>query len=262
MYGPSVYRQHRDLLLSRKDGGTPRPSQQGRGILTTQGRGEGGEPHCGTCTRSTERRRRPFISDSIGSIGVAAQQGSFPTSRFYVGTPHDRLVCARNNNLLPRFAAWTLDEQAVYVDALEHLSEKENGFAHPPFSIIGRVLRRLEESSCDLTIIVPAWPSQYWWPQLLHLLSEVPVLLHDLDNLLIPPRGTAALARRVPWRMLACRISGRSSKRGAFRRKLRRYSAIGGLRLLKEIMGYFGEDGGYSAATGEAMRSILTNLMS
>lgn len=168
----------------------------------------------------------------------------------------------RNNNLLPRFATWTLDDRAVYVDALEHLAKKENGFAHPPFSIIGKVLQRLERSTRDLTIIVPAWPSQYWWPRLLHLLSEVPVLLPDLENLLVPPRGSAVLAKRVPWRMLACRISGRSSKRKAFRRRLRKYSAIGGLRLLKEIMGYFGEDGECSAAAKEATCSILANLMS
>src|SRR5690606_5405411 len=80
---------------------------------------------------------------------------------------------------LPRFASWKVDEQATHVDALSHLSRRENGYANPLFSVIGKILQKLRRTNRNMTIIVPAWPSQFWWPLLLELLIEIPLLLPD-----------------------------------------------------------------------------------
>jgi hypothetical protein len=124
---------------------------------------------------------------------------------------------SRTNTLLPRFASWNVDERATYIDGLRHLKARENGFAHPPVAIIHKVLQGLYMSSRDLTLVVPAWPSQVWWPMILHMMIEVPVLLPDRVDLLSPVHGPVGLDR-LPWRLLCFRISGNSSKRRVFRR--------------------------------------------
>ncbi len=80
----------------------------------------------------------------------------------------------RNNSQLPRFASWTADAKCTYVDALKNLHRKENGFANPPFAVIGLVLQRLRATKNPLTLVVPAWPSQHWWPMILELMVGRP----------------------------------------------------------------------------------------
>jgi hypothetical protein len=149
----------------------------------------------------------------------------------------------RNNAQVPRFASWAADDQATYTDALQHLKQRENGYANPPFAIIGQVLQRIARTSRELTLIVPAWPAQHWWPLLLNLLVDTPLLLPDVHDLFTPPSrvGVHYTPLRPPWRCFACRISGRSSKRKAYRQRLRRLCALGGPALLTEIMNTFGE---------------------
>ena len=93
VYGASVHRQHCDLLLSRKDGRAPHPSEQGRIDFTPQVRRAGGDPHSGACTRRTELRRRPLVSHSLGPVRVAAKQERLQTPGLYVGPSHGGLVC-------------------------------------------------------------------------------------------------------------------------------------------------------------------------
>ena len=45
-------------------------------------------------------------------------------------------------------------------------------YCFPPFALIGRVIQHVREGKARATIIVPDWPSQAWWPELMEL-SEV-----------------------------------------------------------------------------------------
>jgi hypothetical protein len=101
----------------------------------------------------------------------------------------------RNNTQLPRFACWRADELATFIDGLKNLYRKENGYANPPFAIIGQVLGRLRRTQRDLTLVVPAWPAQHWWPVLLKLMVDVPVLLPDIDDLFKPSHGVGVVYR-------------------------------------------------------------------
>jgi len=91
-------------------------------------------------------------------------------------------------------------------------------FAHPPYILIPRVLRRVCEEGISMILITPAWPSQAWWPTLLSLAVAVPALLPTGPHALLPPGYPA---RRQPWpqrwRMIAWHISGDISEREAWR---------------------------------------------
>ena len=53
-----------------------------------------------------------------------------------------------------------------------------SSYAFPPIAIIMRVLLSLRVShNCDLTLIAPFWPQREWFPDLLELLSDIPIEL-------------------------------------------------------------------------------------
>lgn len=175
--------------------------------------------------------------------------------------PHSiDFFATRNNAQLPRFVSWAADDAATYVDALQNLHRKENGYANPPFAVIGQVLEKLWRTSRELTIIVPAWPGQPWWPRLLEMLSDTPVLLPDIPDLFIPPKGAPGQSTQPPWRVLACRVSGRSSKRAVYLRRVRKLLLLDGDYLLKKILLPFDENGSFSSSTRTALVSILENI--
>ena len=58
----------------------------------------------------------------------------------------------------------------------------------PPIAIIRRVLLKLRSSkNCELTLMAPFWPQRDWFPDLLELLSDVPVTLSGRRDLLRQP---------------------------------------------------------------------------
>ncbi len=107
----------------------------------------------------------------------------------------------RVNTQLPRYASWTADEGCVYVDAIKHLHRRENGYANPPFAVIGLVLQKLKTSKQSLTMVVPAWPAQHWWPMLLELMVDIPMLLPNHSQLFTPSEvcGVSYTPAAPPW---------------------------------------------------------------
>ena len=53
----------------------------------------------------------------------------------------------------------------------------ENFYAFPPFSLISRVLQKIENENAEGILIVPAFTTQPWFPRLLRLLIKPPVKL-------------------------------------------------------------------------------------
>ena len=62
-------------------------------------------------------------------------------------------------------------------------------YIFPPFSLFGRILMKLKvEEVSDVLVIVPWWPTAHWYPPLLQLLVQCPILLPQWDELLTLPR--------------------------------------------------------------------------
>ena len=65
------------------------------------------------------------------------------------------------------------------------LGQPPEAYAFPPVAIIRRVLLKLRASHhCDLTLIAPFWPQRAWFPDLLELLSDIPIELPKRRDLL------------------------------------------------------------------------------
>ena len=80
------------------------------------------------------------------------------------------------------------DPRAAGTDALLQSWDDLQAYAFPPIAIIRRVLLKLRSSkNCELTLIAPFWPQRDWFPDLLELLSNVPVTLSGRRDLLRQP---------------------------------------------------------------------------
>ena len=53
----------------------------------------------------------------------------------------------------------------------------------PPFSMINAILQKVRLERATITIVVPEWPAQPWWPILHRLLVREPVRLPRWHNL-------------------------------------------------------------------------------
>ena len=80
------------------------------------------------------------------------------------------------------------DPQAAAVGALIQSWDHLQAYAFPPFSLIQNALSKVCGShNLELTLVAPFWPLRPWFPDLLDLLVEVPVLLPHRRDLLRQP---------------------------------------------------------------------------
>ena len=94
------------------------------------------------------------------------------------GAPEVDLFATRINFLLQRYVSWRPDPCAWKIDAFTFAwPAGVLYYAFPPFSLVGSVLRKVEQDGALVMLVAPMWATQVWFPKLLHLLVDVPVLL-------------------------------------------------------------------------------------
>lgn len=86
--------------------------------------------------------------------------------------PHtiDRFA-SRANNRLPRFNSRLLEPGSEGQDAMMEDWRAENNYCCPPFSMIPRVLRLIEQQRATTTLVAPVWLHASWWPRLAKMCS-------------------------------------------------------------------------------------------
>lgn len=142
--------------------------------------------------------------------------------------PEIDLFASRLNFQVKPFMSWGHDPEAYAVDAFEHNWSKWLIYAFPPFSLIQRVLMQWRRDRADGMLIVPLWPTAVWFPQLLRLLVQEPVILPKGKRLLTLPHSNAAHPLQRKLRLLACVLSGNLSRHEAFMERLKASSVLHG----------------------------------
>ena len=139
------------------------------------------------------------------------------TNKF--GSPEIDLFASRLNKQYAKYSSWRPDPEALFVDAFSVNWNNLFFYAFPPFSLIGRCLEKIHANQAEGILIVPQWMSQSWYPKLLRLLVEVPIVIQPKKDLLVL-LGTQQL--HPLWEkltLLACHLSGNSTKTEVFLRK-------------------------------------------
>jgi len=122
--------------------------------------------------------------------------------------PDVDLFASRLNFQTKTYVSWTPDPGAWAVDAFSFYWKDFKPYIFPPFSLLGKVLRELKLDVSDAIIIAPWWPAAPWYPQLLLLLVQRPVLLRQCDTLLTLPQEDTLHPLKDVMRLAVWHVSG------------------------------------------------------
>ncbi len=95
----------------------------------------------------------------------------------------------------------------------------KNLYAFPPFSIIARVLHKIQEDKGTVMMILPLWPTQVWFKTALQLLVAPPVLFPQ-HTLVLPQNPTLTYPQAQGLMLTVMILSGNHTQVKAFHQKL------------------------------------------
>ena len=116
------------------------------------------------------------------------------------------LFAGRHNSLCPRFFSPMKDFEAAATDAFrQDWSLETNPIANPPFAVLPRVLQQTETQRARILLVAPVWGST-WWPLLMEMCSQPPLLLPQAADLFLLPDGSPSPPPR--WRTAVFALDG------------------------------------------------------
>jgi hypothetical protein len=117
----------------------------------------------------------------------------------------DAFATNRNHKLL-NYISPSPDPGAEASDAFSVSWKGRKVYAHPPISMVPRVLLKIEIEQVPTVIVTPLWPSQPWWPQLMKL-AKHSVTLGKAEELLLPgPMMRKRETKLPPGELMMSRI--------------------------------------------------------
>ena len=84
------------------------------------------------------------------------------------GNPSIDLFASRLNTKVKKFISWHPDPQAFAIDAFTlNWSQFDLCFIFPPFSLMTRCIRKIQQENARALVVAPHWPGQIWFARLL-----------------------------------------------------------------------------------------------
>ena len=103
------------------------------------------------------------------------------------GTPDIDLFASWLTCQIPCYASWKPDPGASAIDAFSISWAGKLCYIFPPFSLMGRVLRKIVDDDAEAIILAPLWTTQYWFSMLLSLLIDCIFLILGTSWYTTPP---------------------------------------------------------------------------
>ena len=86
---------------------------------------------------------------------------------------------------LDQFVSWRPDPLEIHTNAFTLAWATFRGYAVPLFALIGWCIHQIQSKQVSHTVFVaPVWPTQPWYPLLLHLSIDFPLLIQVQDDFL------------------------------------------------------------------------------
>ena len=172
--------------------------------------------------------------------------------------PDIDLFASRLNHQLKPYIAYRPYPGALAVNAF-HISWKEYTFyAFPPFCIIQRVLQKINIDQATGIIIVPNWPTQTWWPYLMSMIINYPIILpRKTRTLFLPEQPQEIHPPHKKLELLACHLSGTSCLTKEFQKKLQNSSSNPGGQGHRNSIELTLKDGNYSVLQGKLIPFVV-----
>ena len=120
----------------------------------------------------------------------------------------DAFASSSNRQIL-RFWSWVAEPLSAAVDFFAQPLAGERLWANPPFSLMGRVLQRIQVEKALCLLIAPWWETAPWWPVLWGMQIQPPILLPRVADLFLPASTGNRVGVGVPhWETLCLTIHG------------------------------------------------------
>ena len=134
-------------------------------------------------------------------------------------TPEVDAFATRLNRQLPTFFSWKPDPEAVRYDAFSSSWSDSYMYCFPPFSVLSRVLQKIQQQEATVLLVFPLWPTRPWFPRVLDLMIAPPVLLPK-HCLWLPQNPESAHPLALKLIMAAAKLSGKHSLSNKFQMTL------------------------------------------
>ena len=132
-------------------------------------------------------------------------------------TPTIDLFASRAIHKLNIYCSWNKDPGASFIDAFSlDWNQFQLSYQFPPFSLVSRCLQKLQQDNAEAIIIAPLWPQQLWFPTLLRSLIDYPRVLRSTTETLHLAHSEREHPLSPKLKLIACRVSGNSSRRRTF----------------------------------------------
>jgi len=130
------------------------------------------------------------------------------------------LFATRFSTQLQQFFSWRADPEAEATDAFSQSWATVLGFAHPPWCLIARVLMKVQVEGATVVLVTPLWETQPWFPVVVSMPVDLPILLPNIPDLLTPsPNCDCPVAETRP-QLVAWKVSGNTSNQRRFQAML------------------------------------------
>ena len=170
-------------------------------------------PQSVASSREAQHHCRFPVTSSTRQIRLDSGLGTIFHDQHKIRSIGHRSVCNKISNCLPRFVSWRPDPMAEATDAFLQDWSSYTRYAYPPWCLISRVLFKALAQAATLVIVVPLWQTQAWFPQLMEMLIEAPILLpHKLGIVEPSPNCDCLVMDRVPGLRMHFKAEGISEE--------------------------------------------------
>lgn len=129
------------------------------------------------------------------------------------------------NAQLPAYVSWRPQPESTAVNAFSINWSGLVGYAFPPFALLSKCLEKIRKEAANIIMVCPVWPAQPWFPVLLELACDVPLLLRSSPKLLMSAKGEPhPLLETGALQLAVWKLSGKSSAGRGFRSHWSTYS--------------------------------------
>ena len=143
------------------------------------------------------------------------------------------LFASRLNHKIDSYVSLRPDPHALAVDAFSIVWTDILYYVFPPFSLMARILQKMEQDSTEAVVIAPLWPTQAWWPSLLHMINGPCFLLPKPQEILHLPQKPTHRHPLTKMKLGVFRLSGNPLTASKYRKRLRKSSLSPGGSQLK-----------------------------
>jgi len=135
------------------------------------------------------------------------------------------MFAAAWNAQLPRFYSRNSQPGAEAVDAFSTNWRTKRCYLFPPFNLIQRCLAKIQREQATTILVCPYWNSRPWFPVLLEMAVDIPlVILPRKDLLQASDETTHPLCQDRSFLLSVWKLSGMAIEAREFRRKCENFS--------------------------------------